>query len=85
MSNHTRRHFLGLIASLLTLVDAVRRFFQPPEVVKDHVDDWPEPGTGPYCDYYDPLARKLSGTRAGMTYSAAFEDVARVLKASERR
>lgn len=59
MTNHTRRQFLGLIASLLTLIDAVRRFFQPPEVVKDHVDDWPEPGTGPYFDYLDdPLIRK---------------------------
>jgi len=35
MSNHTRRQFLGFIASLLTLLDAVRRFFQPPEVVVD--------------------------------------------------
>ena len=33
MSNHTRRQFLGLVASLLTLLDAVRRFFKPPEVV----------------------------------------------------
>lgn len=53
MSNHTRRQFLGLVASLLTLIDAVRRFFKPPEVVKDHVDDWPAPNTGPYFDYYD--------------------------------
>lgn len=35
MTNHTRRQFLGFIASLLTLVDAVRRFFKPPEVVVD--------------------------------------------------
>lgn len=55
MSNHTRRQFLGLVASLLTLLDAVRRFFKPPEVVKDHVDDWPAPNTGPYFDYYEPL------------------------------
>lgn len=34
MSNHTRRQFLGLVASLLTLLDAVRRFFKPPEVVE---------------------------------------------------
>jgi len=53
MSNHTRRQFLGLVASLLTLLDAVRRFFQPPEVVKDHVDDWPAPNTGPYFDYFE--------------------------------
>lgn len=35
MTNHTRRQVLGFIASLLTLVDAVRRFFKPPEVVVD--------------------------------------------------
>lgn len=31
----TRRRFLSFIASLLTLADAVRRFFKPPEVVED--------------------------------------------------
>lgn len=29
---NTRRQFLSLIASLLTLIDAVRRFFSPPDV-----------------------------------------------------
>lgn len=34
MNTHTRRQFLGFVASLLTLIDAVRRFFKPPEVVR---------------------------------------------------
>ncbi|MBA4019185.1 MAG: hypothetical protein C0483_18625 [Pirellula sp.] len=35
MSHHTRRQFLGFVASLLTLIDAARRFFKSPEAADD--------------------------------------------------
>lgn len=86
MTNHTRRQFLGFIASLLTLIDAVRRFFKPPEVVVDPktqllrggcrkgktLTEWPEPNTGPYFDYYeDEGAKRWIARRSVMSKADA--------------
>ena len=75
MSTHTRRQFLGFVASLLTLIDAARRFFKPPEVVRREWsikgvgelwtdNEWPEANTGRYFDYLKAddadLARRLT-------------------------
>lgn len=63
MSHHTRRQFLGFVASLLTLVDAVRRFFKPPEVVDrrsiwDVIDEHKREIEGRPEVITDPLTRK---------------------------